>query len=44
MSHLKDSFDYISSDQEICIFNIIEDAQDFEIQFQLRKFWTHYIT
>ena len=44
MSHLKDSFDYISSNQEVCIFNIVRDAQDFEIQFQLRKSWTHYIT
>ena len=44
ISHLKDSFDYISSDQEVCIFNVVGDAQDFEIQFQLRKSWTHYIT
>ena len=31
ISHLKDSFDYISSDQEVCVFNVVEDAQDFEI-------------
>lgn len=43
ISCLKSSFNYIGGDWKVHIFDIIENVQDLEIQFQLRKSWTHYI-